>query len=250
MDRLPDLAEELVRLKVDAIVAGTEPSIRAAIQATNTIPIVMVAYDHDPVASGLVQSLSRPGGNVTGIFTRQSELLGKRLELLKETLPGLSRIAVFWDSFGARELDQLELSARSLGVHLQLVAFQSPYHFDAAFRTAKRKKADAVIVLFSPVFYVNRTRIAELALQTAQPTMFEEHDFVDVGGLMSYGFNSADTFGRAAYFPDRLLKGSKPSDLPVEQPSKLWLAVNLRTARVFGLTIPQSILLRADEVIR
>ena len=249
-DRLPRLAEELVRLKVDALVVGAEPAVRAARQATGTIPIVMVLYDYDPVVAELIDSFSRPGGNITGIFTRQSELVGKRLELLKQALPGVSRVAVFWDSFGRRQLEELEPAARSLGIQLQLVQLQVPYDFETAFKTAKQKRADAVTLLFSPVFYTQRVQIGALALKYRLPMVISQPDYVEPGGLMSYGPRWADTWGRAAYFIDRLLKGAKPSDLPVERTATFKLVVNLKTAKALGITIPESLLPRADEVIR
>lgn len=249
-DQLERLAQELADLRVNVLIAGTEPAVRAAQHATGDIPIVAVFSDHDPVASGLVTSLSRPGGNITGIFSRQSELVGKRLELLKEVLPTLSRVAVLSDPYSQRQLNELEQAGRALGVQLQSIELGAAYDFKAAFRAAKQKKAGAVIVLFSPVFYRERARIAALALEAGVPTMNQEESWVAAGGLISYGPTIADTFGRAAYFVDRLLKGAKPSDLPVEQAASFKLTVNLRTAKALRLTIPESILLRADEVIR
>jgi len=249
-DRLAPLAQELVELKVNVIVTGAEPIARVIQRATSTIPIVVVLHDHDPVASGLVTSLSRPGGNLTGVFTRQSELVGKRLELLKEALPRVSRVAVFWDTYSQRQLDELQQAAHSIGVNLQSIELRAPYDFQAAFRAVKQKKADAIVVLFSPVFYQERARIAALALKAGLPTMNQEESWVAAGGLISYGPTIADTFGRAAYFVDRLLKGAKPSDLPVEQATSFKLTINLRTAKALRLSIPESIVLRADEVIR
>jgi putative ABC transport system substrate-binding protein len=249
-ERLPGLAEELVRLKVDMIVAGTEPAIRAARRATSTIPIVMVGYVYDPVASGLIDSYGRPGGNLTGVFTRISELVGKRLQVLKETVPHLSRVAVFWDSFGRRELDEVEPAARSLGLQVVLVVLRAPYDFQTAFKTAKQKKAGAVVLLFSPEFYVARARIAALAIENRLPVAASTSQYTEAGELLSYGPDNVEAYHRVAYFVDRLLKGAKPSDLPVEQSATFKLVVNLKTAEALGLTIPQSILLRADEVIR
>ena len=250
VDRLPHLAAELVQTGVDAIVVGTVVSAQAAKQASGIIPIVILLYDSDPVASGLIESLSRPGGNITGIFARQSDLVGKRLELLRETLPGLARVAVFWDSFSGRQLDELDPAARSLGMQLQLVELQAPYNFKTAFKTVNQKKAGAVMMLFSPEFYMQRSLIAALALKNRLPTVFQNQEYVEDGGLLSYGPSRADTFGRAAYFIDRLLKGAKPRDLPVEQADTFKLTVNLKTAKALGITLPQSILLRADKVIR
>jgi putative ABC transport system substrate-binding protein len=249
-ERLPVLARELVRLNVDIIFTGPESSLRAAKQATSTIPIVMVAHDYDPVASGLIGSLARPGGNITGVSSLQSELIGKRLELLREVLPGISRVGVLWDSFGERQLRELENAARSLGVQLQPVELKAPYDFESAFKTAVRGGARALVVLFSPVFYVQRSRIAALAAKSRLPAIYQDRDFVEAGGLISYGPSYADTFGRAAYFVDRILKGAKPGDLPVEQHRKFPLAVNLKTASALGLTIPQSLLVQADQLVR
>jgi putative ABC transport system substrate-binding protein len=250
VDRLASLAQELVALKVNVIVTGTEPAARAVQHATGTIPIVVVLSDHDPVASGLVNSLSRSGSNITGIVTRQSELVGKRLELLKESLPKLSRVAVFWDTYSQRQLDLLQQAARLLGVRLQTIQLRAPYDFKGASRHAKQEKADALVVLFSPVFYRERAQIAVLALDAGLPTMSQEESWAVAGGLISYGPTIADTFRRTAYFVDRLLKGAKPEDLPVEQATGFKLTVNLRTAKALRLTIPDSILQRADELIR
>jgi len=251
LDRLPGLAEELVRLKVDVILAAVEPSIWAAKNATGTIPIVMVAYAADPASSGLVDSLGRPGGNLTGVFTREPELVGKRLELLKEAVPGLLRVAVFWDSFASRkEHDELGRAALALGIQLELEELRAPYDFKEAFRTAKRKKAGAVMTLSSSVFYVRNAQIAEQALANRLPLMGYAHEFTRAGGLITYGTDFRDNYYRAAYFVDRLLKGVKPGKLPVEEMENFKLVVNLKTAKALGITIPQSILLRADEVIR
>ena len=250
VDRLPQLAQELVELKVDAMIVGGESIARVAKQATTTIPIVMVAFDFDPVAAGLVDSLSRPGGNVTGVFPLTSELVGKNLELLKELVPGVSRMEVLYDAFGTRQLAVLEAAARTLGVQLQLVEVRSPYDYNAAFKHATKKKADAMMVLASPHFYVARDQIAKLALQYKLPTIGGGDPLVRAGGLISYGPNLLATFGRTAYFVDRVLKGASPAGIPIEQPTQYFLVVNLKTAKALGITIPQSILQRADEVIR
>lgn len=249
-DRLPRLAEELVRLNVDVIVTGTEISTRAAKQATSTIPIVAILPDHDPVASGLIESFNRPGGNITGLTVRNSQLAGKRLELLKEMLPGLSRVAVIWDAFVRTEVKELEIAARSLGVQLQLVEVKAPYDFDAAFRAAKGKKAGALMLLSSPQVYIRRVQLGALALEHKVPADAPFRDLTEAGGLMSYSTDVMDAFHRAAYFIDRILKGAKPSDLPFEQSETIKLVVNLKTAKALGITIPQSILLRVDEVIK
>ena len=261
IELLPQLAEELVGLRVDVIVVGALAPARAARQASNTVPIVVAFYDYDPVATGLVDSFSRPGGNLTGVFGRQSELAGKRIELLRELLPRVSRVAVLWDASsgeGSRgavsriQHEELEPIARSAGLNLELIEVRAPYDFQAAFKAAKTRKAEAVMVLFSPVFYSSpwRARLAQAALAARLPTIFQDPDNVEAGGLISYGSDVAGTWGRAAYFVDRVLKGAKPQDLPVEQVSKFKLVVNLKTAKALGLTIPESILLRADEVIR
>jgi ABC-type uncharacterized transport system substrate-binding protein len=249
LDRLPQLAQDLVQLKVDVILAPNHAAVRAAKQATTTIPIVMVLYDYDPVASRLIQSLSRPGGNVTGIFSLQPELGGKRLELLKETLPGLSRVAVFYDANSKRSLDELEAPARALALQFQPIELQSATELPAAFNSA-RGKAGAVMILYSPMIYAERVLIGALALKTGLPTMTQERDFVVTGALMSYAPDRDAVLSRAAYFIDRLLKGANPGSLPVEQASKFKLSINLKTANGLKLKIPQAVLLRADEVIR
>jgi len=250
VDRLPRLAEELVRLNAAAIVTGTEEATLAARQATSTIPIVAVLAE-DPVASGFIESFNRPGGNITGLFTHGIELGNKRLELLKETVPGLSLVAVVWDSQGRAELEQLKPAARSLGIQLQLLEMTAPYDLDTAFRMAKRKKAGAVVVLdSSSELYVRRARLGSLALANGLPLIGETRDLVKAGGLMSYSMDVPDQFYRATYFIDRLLKGAKASDLPFEQIARIKLVVNLKAAKALGLTIPESVLLRADEVIR
>ena len=210
----------------------------------------MVAFDFDPVAAGLVDSLSRPGGNVTGVFPRTSDLVGKNLELIKELMPTLTRIAVLYDAFGSRQLAVLQAAARTLGVQLQLVEVRSPYDYNAAFKHATKKKADAMMVLASPHFYVARDQIAKLALQYKLPTIGGGDPLVRAGGLISYGPDLLATWGRTAYFVDRVLKGASPAGIPIEQPTQYFLVVNLKTAKALGLTISQSILLRADEVIR
>jgi putative tryptophan/tyrosine transport system substrate-binding protein len=248
--RLPLLAEELVQLKVDVILAPIAPLVRAAKQATSTIPIVMVAHDYDPVAARFIDGLSRPGGNITGISTLQSDLVGKRLELLKDVLPNAKRIAVLWDEFGQQQLDELIPAARILGLQLELIELRAPYDFKAALVTAKQRKTDAVTAMFSPVFYVNRAQLAERARAAGLPAIFQQEEFVEAGGLLSYGPDRNETFGRAAYFVDRILKGTKPADLPVEQPTRFRLVVNMKTAKALGVKFPESVLVRVDEVIK
>jgi putative tryptophan/tyrosine transport system substrate-binding protein len=249
-ERLPQLAQELVALKVDAIIVGAVSIARAAKQATNTVPIVMVAFDYDPVEAGLVASLSRPGGNVTGIFPRTSDLVGKNLGLLKELLPRASHVAVLYDSMSTRQLKALEAAARALNVQLQMVEVRPPYDYSAALRDVTRRKPDALMVLNSAHSYVARDQIANLALQYKLPTICQLEPNVRAGGLISYGPDQLETFGRTAYFVDRVLKGASPAQLPIEQPTEYLLVVNLKTAKALGITIPESILLRADEVIK
>jgi putative ABC transport system substrate-binding protein len=249
-ERLPQLAKELVSLRADVILLGNEEALRAAKEANGTIPIVMIFLGDDPVAAGLIDSLGRPGGNVTGIAAGQRELVGKRLELLKELLPGVSRVAVFWDAYGRGQLDQLASAARSLGLQFELIELQAPYDFKAAFRAAKKRDVGAVLLMFSPVFNQQRREIAALSVDHRLPTISGNFNMARAGTLMSYGYDNVASFGRAAYFVDRLLKGAKPAELPVEQASTIKLIVNLRTAKAIGVVVPESILLRSDEVIR
>jgi len=251
-DRLPGLAAELVRLKVDVIVTTGPAPTRAAKEATVTIPIVM-EQDSDPVGNGFVASLARPGGNITGLATLAPELSGKRLELLKEIVPKLSRVAVFGTSTNpgsAQSLRETELAARALGVQLQYLDVLSPKDIETAFRAASKGRADAVLVLQSPVFVNERTQLTDLAVKGRLPAIYDRREFVDDGGLMCYGTNFADLSRRAATYVDKILKGAKPADLPVEQPIKFELVINLKTAKQIGLTIPQSVLYRADKVIK
>jgi putative tryptophan/tyrosine transport system substrate-binding protein len=249
-ERLPHLADELVHLKVDAIVVSTEAALLAAKRSTSTIPIVVALFDYDPVAAGVVASLAHPGGNITGIFSRAPELIGKRLELLKEAVPNLSRVAVLYDSYGRRQLEDIEPAARSLGIQLHLTELKPPYDFNLALKLAKQKKAGAAMLLYSPVFFVERDTISQQALENRVPMIAYVSEFARAGFLMSYGSDGGHVFYRLAYFIDRLLKGAKPNDLPVEQPTKFEFVVNVKTAKALGLTIPQSILFRADEVIQ
>ena len=255
VERLPALAAELVALKVDVIVASGTLAALAAKQATRTLPIVFSPAG-DPVGSGLVTSLARPGGNVTGLSAFAPELVGKRLELLKQAVPGVSRVAVLWQpgAFGERvEMDTLkrvEVAARDLGVPLQFVEARGPADFDRAFSDMTRARAGALTVLASNMFNSERRRLVELAAEKRLPALYSARELVDAGGLMSYGANLADLNRRAATYVDRILKGTKPADLPVEQPTKFELIINLKTAKALGLTIPQSVLGRADEVIQ
>ena len=253
MERLPDLAAELVRLNVDVILAAAfEVVLRAARQATSTIPIVMTAVGYDPIAQGYVASLAHPGGNVTGVFLRQIELTGKRLELLKEAVPQASRIAVLWDALSADQYRAAEEAARVLGVHLLSLELHNPpaYNYEGAFAAAVQERAEALLMLGSPLFNPERARITNLATQYRLPAMFHFREFVEVGGLMAYGANLNDMYRLAASYVDRILKGAKPADLPVEQPTKYELVLNLKTARALGLTFPPHLLVLADEVIQ
>ena len=250
LDRVPMLVEELIRLPVDVLVVVNEVALHAAKQATRTIPIVMLGFIDDPVALGFIESYRRPGGNITGVFNVNAALSAKRLEILKETLPNLSHAAVLWDAFSKRQLDELQGAAHTLGIRLDLMEVTDANGLDGAFKSAKARKAGAVIMNFSPVFWVNRTRIAALALEAKLPTISDMQILGRSGCLLAYGSDGTYNWERGAYFVDRLLKGANPADLPVERLSRLALVVNLKTAKALGVTIPQSILVRADEVVR
>jgi len=251
-DRLPDLAADLVRLKVDVIVTAVTTDALAAQKATKAIPIVMAAGS-DPIASGLVDSLARPGGNITGLSQMMPQLAGKRLELLKEMVPKLSRVAVLWNpqgSGGPFYWKEIQLPARQLGLQLHSLEVRSPNDFDKAFEDATRARAGALFIIANPVIVTNLKRIAGLAAKSRLPSIFHFSEFADAGGLVTYGTDRADLFRRAATFVDKILKGAKPGDLPVEQPTKFELVINLKTAKALGLKIPQSLLQRADHVIQ
>jgi putative tryptophan/tyrosine transport system substrate-binding protein len=254
-ERLPALAAELVALKVDVILAVSTLAALAAKQATRTIPIVFGGAG-DPVASGLVTSLARPGGNVTGLSILAPELVGKCLEQLKQAVPGVSRVAVLWHPGAMGEhmdkdmLKEADVAARALGVRLQFVEARGPADFDRAFSDMTRARAGALTVLASPMFISERRRLVDLAAKNRLPAVYPWREGVDAGGLMSYGANLADLFRRAATYVDKILKGAKPADLPVEQPTKFELVINLKAAKTLGLTIPQSLLGRADQVIQ
>jgi putative ABC transport system substrate-binding protein len=256
LERLPNYAAELVRLNVDIIVAPGSGA-RAAKKATNTIPIV-ITYG-DPVESGLVASLAHPGGNVTGLSGFVSELGGKQLELLKEAFPKVSRVAVLlWENQtnpsgigqDAFLLGEMKVAAGALRVTLQALELRSLDDFEPAFSAIKGERANAVIVLRNPLTTTHRTRIVDFAAKSRLPAMYGDKEFVDAGGLMSYGVNIADLWGRAATYVDKILKGAKPADLPVEQPTKFELIINLKAAKQIGVTIPPNVLARADKVIK
>jgi putative ABC transport system substrate-binding protein len=251
-DRLAELAAELVRLQVDVILSGATVGAQAAKRATSTIPIVMVTTG-DPVAAGLVASLARPGGNLTGVTALGQELSGKRLELLKEALPGINHIAVLSNptnpdsKFSVKEV---EAAANDLGVKLKVHEVGDPTKLDAAFKTMSAERAGAVLVLTDSMLFTHRKRIVELAAQNRLPAMYPISEYANVGGLMFYGANFPDMYRRAAAFVDKILKGAKPADLPIEQPTKFELVINLKAAKQIGLTIPPNVLARADRVIR
>jgi putative ABC transport system substrate-binding protein len=255
LERLPALAAELVVLKVDVIVAPGTPQALAAKQATRTLPIVF-AVAGDPVGSGLVPSLARPGGNVTGLSSVTSDLVGKCLEQLTQAVPAVSRVAVLWQpgGFGERAEKDMrkaaEVAGRTLGVRLQFVEARRPADIDRAFSDMTRARAGALTVLGGgTMLFAERRRLVDLAAKNRLPAVYPWRDFVDAGGLMSYGANFPDLYRRAATFVDKILKGAKPADLPVEQPTKFELVINLRTAKALGLTIPPSVLGRADQMI-
>jgi putative tryptophan/tyrosine transport system substrate-binding protein len=251
VERLPNLLAELVRLKVDVIVTGGIVN-HAAKQATTTIPIV-IAFDGDPVGNGLVASLARPGGNITGLSALYPELSGKQLELLKETVPRLSRVVVIGESNNpgnSEVLREMELAAKAFGVKLQSLDVRDLKDIETAFRAASKARANAVIVLAGTIVLVHRAQITTLAIKSRLPAMYPRPEFVEDGGLMTYGPSIADLYRRAATYVDKILKGAKPADLPVEQPMKFEFIINLRTAKQIGLTIPPNVLARADKVIR
>jgi len=252
-DRLPDLAAELVRLKVDIIVAVPTPAVTAAKKATETIPIVMIGVG-DPVGTGLIASLARPGGNVTGLsFSVGVETFGKELELLKETVPRVRRVAILSNPANPvqpLQIREVNVAARSLGVQLQLLEARGPNEFDGAFAAMAKERVGALLIVADSMFFLHRTRLADLAARSRLPAAYGYGESVEAGGLMSYGPNVRDLYRRSATFVDKILKGAKPADLPVEQPTRFELVINLKTAKALGLTIPQSILLRADEVIQ
>ena len=252
-ERLPALAAELVRLKVDVIVTGSNPVIAAVKQATATIPVVM-AVSRDPVGTGFIASLARPGGNITGLSNDPTpEIVGKSLELLKEAVPGVSRVAYLWNPAppGAGTYrNAVESAARKLGVTFQSVEVRGSNEFEGAFAAMVRERADGVAVAGDPVIFSARSQVALLAARNRLPAVYQVREFAEAGGLMSYGSNIAHQFRRAATYVDKIRKGAKPGDLPVEQATKFEFIINLKTAKVLGLTIPQSVLIRADHVIQ
>jgi ABC-type uncharacterized transport system substrate-binding protein len=252
LDRVPALVAELVALKVEILVSGGPIPTRAAKEATVTIPIVMT-QDSDPVGNGFVASLARPGGNITGLSTLAPELSGKRLEFLSEILPKLSRLAVFGTSTmpgHAQSLREIELAAGAFKLQVKHLNVLDPKHIETAFQSASKERADAALTLSSPILSSHRPQIAELAVRNRLAIMYHRADYVEDGGLMTYGVSLLDLDRRAATYVDRILKGAKPADLPVEQPRKFELIINLKAAKQIGLTIPPNVLARADRVIR
>jgi len=255
IERFPAVAAELIALNVDVIVAVNQLAATAATQVTKTLPIVFVSVG-DPIDSGLVTSLAHPGGNVTGLSNISPELVAKSLELLKQAAPSVSRVAVLWQPGAADErtqknrVNRAKVAARALAVQLQFFEAREPADVDKAFSQVSRARAGALSVLPSVVLFNERKRVVDLAAKHRLPTMYFAREFVDGGGLMAYAANYPDQYRRAATYVEKILKGAKPSELPVEQPTKFDLVINLKTAKALGLTIPQSILVRADEIIQ
>jgi putative ABC transport system substrate-binding protein len=251
-DRLPGLAEELVRLKVDVIAASPTPAAMAARNATRTIPIVGMSLT-EPVRLGLIASLARPGGNVTGVaYGVDTEIFGKQLELLKEAVPKVRRVAVLSNSTGPAhpyQIGSVKAAARSLGVQLQLLEAREPGELDGAFAAMAKERAGALLIVGDPLFFIHRARLADLAVKHRLPSMSTQQQWVEAGGLISYGPRLPDLYRRAATYVDKILKGASPADLPIEEPTQFELVVNVKTAKALGLTIPQSLLLRADQVL-
>ncbi len=250
-DRLAELAAELVQLKLDIILTDGAPVTRVVKNATKTIPIVMTS-DADPIGNGFVASLARPGGNITGLANISPYLSGKRLEVLKETIAGISRVGVIWNPESppsAAAFKETETAARALGVQLQSLEMRGPKDFEGAFKAANKGRVGALTVLSDSLMFAQRTRILELTAKHKLPTMHTQSLWVESGGLMSYGAHFPDLRRRAATYVDKILKGAKPADLPVEQPTKFELVINMKTAKALGITIPQSVLFRADHVI-
>jgi ABC-type uncharacterized transport system substrate-binding protein len=251
LDRLPVLADEVVRLNVDVLVTPSQSAALAAKSATKRIPIVF--YGSDPVAVGLVDSLARPGGNLTGFTTIGSVLAGKRLELLKETVPRLSRVALLWnpgDSSSALQRKESQVPAQELGLELYSMEVSSTDKFEGAFREATKARSAALAVMGSPFFNSNQRQIVDLAAKYRLPAIYNQGEFVVNGGLMSYGSDETEPYKRIASMVDKILKGAKPADIPVEQPTKFELVINLKTAKALGLTIPPLVLMRAERVIK
>jgi len=254
LDRLPELAAELVRFKVDIIVAGGDPGIRAAKNATKTIPIVTMGGGADPVEAGFVESLARPGGNITGLTNLGRELGAKRLELLKEAVPKVARVAMLYDPGNpstAREVkEDLPVTVRALKLTFRSWEVRTADDFDRVFAALNKERPDGLYVSPGPLININQKRTVAFALKSRLPAMYSNKDAVDGGGLMYYGADLTDSYRRVAYYVDRILKGAKPADLPVEQPTKFEFVINLKTAKQIGLTIPPDVLARANRIIK
>jgi putative ABC transport system substrate-binding protein len=252
LDRLPGLAVDLARLSLDVILTQSFPAALAAKQATSTIPIVVMGAG-DPVATGLVASFARPGGNITGVSALETELSGKRLELLKEAFPKLARVAVLWNAADlgmSLKFREIELAAQALRVAVQASAVREPKDFDGVFSEMIRQRPDALFVITDPLTSLNRKQLVELATKSRLPAMYENSPYVDAGGLMAYGPSQAENLQRALHHVGKILKGAKPAELPIEQPTKFELIINLKAAKQIGLTIPPNVLARADKVIK
>jgi ABC-type uncharacterized transport system substrate-binding protein len=253
LDMFPSLVAELIQLKVDVLVSPVITAVRAAKQATTTIPIVMVITS-DPVATGLIDSLAHPGGNITGVTRLTRDLSGKRLELLKDAVPRMSRVGLLWDANGEGpkiSFKEYETTARALKIPLQSFEVRGPNpDLEGAFQAAAKARAGALITIHNSLIVRYPKRIADLAIKNRLPSMYEESQYAEAGGLMSYSANDADQYKRAAIYVDKILRGAKPADLPVEQPTKFEFVINLKTAKQIGLTIPQTVLYRADRVIK
>ncbi len=252
LDRLPELAAELTRLPLDVILTQSYPASLAAKQATSTIPIVVMGAG-DPVATGLVHSFARPGGNITGVSALETELSGKRLELLKETFPKLIKVGVLWNAADlgmTLKFRQIELAAQTLHLVVQPAAVRKPRDFDDVFAEIQRKRPDALFVITDPLTQLNRKHLVELVTKSRLPAMYENSPYVDEGGLMAYGPSQAENLQQALQHIDKILRGIKPADLPIEQPTRFEFIVNLKAARQIGVTIPEAVLFRADKVIK
>jgi putative ABC transport system substrate-binding protein len=250
LDAVPGLATELVALNPDVIFAPAEAALRACVQASRTIPIVMAAAEYDPVEAGIVTSIAHPGNNITGVFFRQVETSGKRVELLKEAVPELSRVAIFVEAGGKFQLDETQRAAQSLGITIGIIELNTPPLFDRIFETLVNERVGALIVLVSPVTYAQRATIASLAINNRLPSIAPFSEFADEGGLLSYGASFATLFRYAAtQYVDQILQGARPGDLPIEQPGKFELSINITTAKALGIAIPPSLLVRADHLV-
>jgi putative tryptophan/tyrosine transport system substrate-binding protein len=247
---LPRLATELAALNLDVIFAPAEAALRACLQATRTVPIVIAAAEYDPIEVGLITSIARPRGNVTGVIFNQVETSGKRVELLKEAVPGLSRVAIFVETGGKFQLHEAERAAQSLGITLKIIELSDPPDFSNAFDSALNERAGAVIILVTPATYAQRAKIASLAIKSRVPAIAPFGEFVEDGGLLSYGASFATMFHyAAAHYVDRILRGARPADLPLEQPTRFELSINLKTAKALALTMPPSLLVAADHLV-